>query len=93
LGLGAEHPFLGREMASQKNFSEETAAVVDQEIKRIVGDGEICAERIMQENRLGLDSLASALLESEILDANQVRSILTGAGVKIREDAVSLASA
>jgi cell division protease FtsH len=93
LGLGAEHPFLGREMASQKNFSEETAAVVDQEIKRIVGDGEICAERIMQENRLGLDGLANALLETEVLDATQVRTILEGAGVKIRVDDHSLANA
>ena len=87
LGVGAEHPFLGREMSREKNFSEQTAAVVDQEIKRIIDEGEKCAEGIMREYRLGLDKVAEALLEFENIEAPKLKEILEGAGVKLRKEA------
>lgn len=73
---GEEHPFLGREMARQKDFSEHTQQIIDDEIKKILTDMEQKAESILERNRVQLDALAEALMENEILDKKQIDWIL-----------------
>jgi len=74
---GEEHIFLGREMAQQKDFSEHTARIIDDEVRTLVAGQEDVAERLLSENRTRLETLAATLLEKEILAADEVRSIVT----------------
>ncbi|MDY6827683.1 MAG: ATP-dependent zinc metalloprotease FtsH [Bacillota bacterium] len=73
---GEPHPFLGREMAEQKEFSEETARVIDEEIRRIIKDMEKEAEKILNSNREKLEALAEGLLENESLSKEDIDEIL-----------------
>ncbi len=71
-----DHPFLGRELASTRDFSDETARVIDEEIKRILKDMESRAEDILKQNRKQLKALSKALLEKETLESDEIESIL-----------------
>ncbi len=73
---GEEHPFLGRELAQQKDFSEHTQQIIDEEIQKILLEMEQKAEGLLYDNRTKLDALAEALLENETLDKNQIDWIL-----------------
>jgi len=76
---GESHPFLGREMAQPRDFSEATARLIDHEVRRILTEAENSALAVVQEYRATLDRLAAELLENEVLDAAQVRHILDDA--------------
>lgn len=76
LGRGEEHPFLGRELAQPKRYSESMAWLMDQEIRKLIIDAESKAEEILAANRHGLDILAEALIKEEILDKNDIERIL-----------------
>ncbi len=76
LGRGEEHPFLGRELAQPKRYSEEMAWLMDQEIRRLLTDAESRAEEILNKNRGVLDSLAEALIKEEVLEKNDVERII-----------------
>jgi cell division protease FtsH len=79
-GKNKEYIFVGREVARQKDYSEETALQIDVEIKRIIGDCARRARQILEENLEKLHALARALLERESLDGEEVARILrTGA--------------
>ncbi|MCW8893474.1 MAG: cell division protein FtsH, partial [Deltaproteobacteria bacterium] len=73
---GEEHIFLGREMAQQRDFSEHTARLIDDEVRKLVCGLEQTAHRLLTENRGKLDQLAQALQEKEILDAKEVLKIV-----------------
>lgn len=73
---GEDHMFLGREIAQSRDFSDETARLIDEEVQRIVGEMEQKAQKLLQENRSRLDSLAQALLEQETLDDEEIELIL-----------------
>ncbi|HET8556957.1 MAG TPA: ATP-dependent zinc metalloprotease FtsH, partial [Gaiellaceae bacterium] len=60
-------PFLGREMAHQRDYSEEVAALVDEEVKKLIENAHNEAWEILVENRDVLDNLVLALLEKETL--------------------------
>jgi cell division protease FtsH len=75
-GKNKEYIFLGREVARQKDYSEETALQIDVEIKRIIGDCARRARQILEENLEKLHALARALLERESLDGEEVALIL-----------------
>ena len=77
-GQKEEEIFLGRQIMRQKNYSEDTAILIDEEIKKIVEGGMTRAERILKENRDLLHRLSQALLEREILDANEIDTIIRG---------------
>ncbi|WP_193165232.1 ATP-dependent zinc metalloprotease FtsH [Microbulbifer hainanensis] len=83
---GEEHIFLGREMAQQKDFSEHTAQVIDEEITELVSDIEKEIVALLTEHRTKLDALAAALLEKETLEAPEIQAIINtdseGAGKK-----------
>lgn len=75
--VGETHPFLGRELALDREYSETTAALIDGEVKRILLEAHQRAVRLLAENREKLDRLAEALLQEETLDSSQVREILS----------------
>ncbi|MBU5635894.1 ATP-dependent zinc metalloprotease FtsH [Geomonas sp. Red69] len=77
---GEEHPFLGRKLAEEKGFSEAMAWKIDQEITAIIRHSEELADRVLSENRPGLDALAAALQEEETLDGARVDEILQRMG-------------
>ena len=75
-GKGEEHIFLGREVARPKDFSEETAVLIDSEIKRIVVESAARARHMIESNLEKLHALARALLERETLDGEEINRIL-----------------
>jgi cell division protease FtsH len=75
-GKGEEHIFLGREVARPKDFSEETAVLIDSEIKRIVMECATRARHMIETNLEKLHALARALLERESLDGEEIARIL-----------------
>jgi cell division protease FtsH len=75
-GKGEEHIFLGREVARPKDFSEETAVLIDSEIKRIVVECATRARQMIETNLEKLHALARALLERESLDGEEIARIL-----------------
>lgn len=74
-----EHPFLGRELAQPRDFSEFTARVIDEEVQRIITEQENRTLELLSKNRVKLDILAAALIEYETLDREQVDKILEDA--------------
>ncbi|GAA1099382.1 ATP-dependent zinc metalloprotease FtsH [Nocardioides dubius] len=75
LGDSNSEPFLGRDMGHQRNYSEETAAAVDEEVKKLLGTAHQEAFDILEENRDVLDALVVALMEKETLDKAQVAEV------------------
>jgi cell division protease FtsH len=75
-GKGEEHIFLGREVARPKDFSEETAVLIDSEIKRIVVECATRARHMIESNLEKLHALARALLERESLNGEEIARIL-----------------
>jgi cell division protease FtsH len=75
-GKNEEHIFLGREVARQKDYSEDTSLRIDTEIKRIVLDCATRARQIIEENIEKLHALARALLERESLDGEEIARLL-----------------
>ncbi len=76
LGRGEEHPFLGRELAMPKRYSEEMAWIMDQEIRRLMNEAEAKALEILKANRHVLDPLAEALIKEEVLDKTEIDRII-----------------
>ncbi len=77
-GKKEEQIFLGREISQHRDYSEDTAIKIDQEVQRIVQDQYKRAEKIIKDNRDSLIRLAEALLEYETLDAVQIRRVIAG---------------
>jgi cell division protease FtsH len=69
---GEEHVFLGREIAAQRDFSEHTARLIDEEVKRIIHSMEQRAEALLQRHQDRLERLAEALLEHETLAVEDI---------------------
>jgi cell division protease FtsH len=77
-GKREEQIFLGREIAQHRDFSEATAIRIDEQIRHFVEEGYQTAKRIIEGNREAVLRITDALLEREILDANEVRMLLAG---------------
>ena len=75
LGQGQEEVFLGRDLAHAKEYSEETAAVIDEETKRIVDTGYNRAKQILSDNIDKLHKVAGILLEKEKIEADEFEAI------------------
>jgi len=73
-----EQVFLGRDFSTQKNFSDETAKLIDLEVKSLVMGGYNKAMEILKGNRDKLEKLALALLEHETLDLKEITELLDG---------------
>ena len=75
LGSGQEEVFLGRDFAQAKEYSEETAAIIDEEVKKIVDNAYRRAEQILRENIDKLHAVAGVLLEKEKIDGEEFDAI------------------
>jgi cell division protease FtsH len=73
---GEEHPFLGREIYEQREFSDDTARLIDEEVSRILHEADAKARDMLVENRAKLDALATTLEQREMLDEDEVEAIL-----------------
>ncbi len=74
--------FLGRDFASSKNYSEEVAAVIDQEVKRIITEAYERCENMLAEHRDILDRVAAYLLEHETMDSEAFEQVFNGRDAK-----------
>ena len=75
-GKQNEQIFLGREMGSSRDFSDQIAMEIDQEVRRLVTENYERAKRLLTENMASLKRLAEALLEKEVLDGPDIDNIL-----------------
>jgi cell division protease FtsH len=71
-----EHPFLGRDVYEQRDFSEHTAQVIDEEVTRILGEAADRADQLLAENRDKLDTLSAELESREMLDDSEVAEVI-----------------
>ena len=70
--------FLGHSVAQSNNMSEETARLIDEEVRRLIDDAEQTARRILTEKRADLDTIAKGLLEYETLSGDEIVALLKG---------------
>jgi cell division protease FtsH len=75
-GKKEEQIFLGREIAQHRDYSEDTAIKIDLEVRRLVDEGYARAKVILSENKETLTRIAMALLEREVLDANEIKLLV-----------------
>ena len=71
-----EHPFLGKEMHAQREFSDETARLIDVEVQHVMQEAQNHATELLVEHRDQLDKLAEALLQNETLERGELVSVL-----------------
>ena len=71
-----EHPFLGRDVYEQRDFSEHTAQVIDEEVARILSAAAERADALLADNREKLDTLSEELISRESLDDSEVASVI-----------------
>jgi cell division protease FtsH len=82
LGQDSGEVFLGRDMGHQRDYSEDVAALVDEEVKKLIENAHDEAWEILADNRAILDRLVLELLEKETLDKAQIANIF--ADVRLR---------
>lgn len=77
-GKKEEEIFLGREISQHRDYSEDTAIIIDEEVSKIVNRGMERAETVLKNNIDTLHKLSAALLEREILDSQEIDVIMRG---------------
>jgi cell division protease FtsH len=71
--------FLGRDLAMNKNFSERTAELIDEQVKKIINKSYAASQELLEQNKRKLLRIAKALLEKEVLDSDEIAKL---AGVR-----------
>jgi cell division protease FtsH len=74
--IGEEHVFLGKEIQEPKDFSEQTASIIDDEVQKLLREADQKAEELLAANRDLLDRLVEVLLEKEELYREEIEEIL-----------------
>ena len=75
-GSGDEEVFLGRDFTKERNYSEETSGIIDEEVKRIIDTGYQTAVKLLKENMDKLQAVANVLLEKEKIDGEEFNAIM-----------------
>ncbi|MEO1403741.1 MAG: ATP-dependent zinc metalloprotease FtsH3 [Cyanobacteria bacterium J06635_1] len=83
LGRQQGNPFLGRDIASERDFSEKTAATIDSEVRQLVDQAYARAKKVLNDNRHVLDQLADMLVEKETVDSDELQLLLSSNDVKM----------
>jgi cell division protease FtsH len=83
LGRQSGNVFLGREIASDRDFSDETAAAIDEEVRNLVEQAYRRAKDVLVHNRPVLDQLAQMLVEKETVDSEEFQQLLANNDVKM----------
>ena len=78
LGSSQDEVFLGRDFGHTKEYSEETAAIIDEETKRIIDTGYNRAKKILSDNVDKLHKVAGILLEKEKINSDEFEAIFGG---------------
>lgn len=91
LGRRHENPFLGRDYLDDRDYSEEVAKIIDEEVRNIVDNCYMRAKEILTENRHKLDKLVKALLEKETLEREEFLAIMNES-MEVAPDAVTRAA-
>src|SRR3712207_1560306 len=78
LGRGHDQPFLGREMGSEPDYSEEIAREIDEEIRRIIEEAHDMAHRVLRDHLDELHRISMILMERETIDKDQFLRLLAG---------------
>ena len=76
LGERDEMVFLGRELTTERNYSEETARLIDQEVKRIIDEGYKRAKKVLMKRRAKLDEIAKVLIEKERIEREEFEKLV-----------------
>jgi cell division protease FtsH len=85
LGRSQGGMFLGRDIAAERDFSEDTAAAIDEEVSQLVAEAYRRATAVLSGNRPVLDELAELLVEKETVDAEELQELLIRSDVKVAE--------
>ncbi|MBD1835329.1 ATP-dependent metallopeptidase FtsH/Yme1/Tma family protein [Cyanobacteria bacterium FACHB-472] len=83
LGRQQGNMFLGRDIAAERDFSEQTAATIDNEVRSLVDQAYRRAKDVLLNNRHILDQLAQMLIEKETVDADELQEVLANNDVKM----------
>jgi cell division protease FtsH len=83
LGRQQGNMFLGRDIASERDFSEETAAVIDDEVSQLVAEAYRRAKDVLITNKQVLDKLANMLVDKETVDSEELQDLLATNDVKM----------
>ncbi len=83
LGRQQGNPFLGRDIASERDFSEQTAASIDSEVRSLVDQAYDRCKTVLVENRHILNKLADMLVEKETVDSEELQNLLATNDVKM----------
>ncbi|WP_448527937.1 ATP-dependent zinc metalloprotease FtsH3 [Parathermosynechococcus lividus] len=83
LGRQSGNVFLGRDIMAERDFSEETAATIDDEVRNLVDQAYRRAKEVLVNNRHVLDQIAQVLIEKETIDAEELQTILDRNDVKM----------
>ena len=82
LGRNQDMPFLGREMSSEPDYSEEIAREIDDEIRRVIEEAHTLARRVLEEHVEELHKISGILIERETIDKDQFVRLLEGEEVE-----------
>ncbi len=82
LGRKTEQVFLGRDIARDRNYSEEVAFAVDKEVRKIIDESYVKAEKLLQENMDKLHLIANTLMDKETLDSDEFTALIEGHSVE-----------
>ena len=74
----SEELFLGRELGEGQNYSDQTAQIIDEEVKRLIADAQARVKTILTDNRAVLETLAKRLMEKEVLNGDEINAIVDG---------------
>jgi len=85
LGRSQGGMFLGRDIAAERDFSEETAAIIDSEVSVLVDTAYKRAKKVLVDNRKILDELADMLVEAETVDSEELQDLLIRRDVRVAE--------
>jgi cell division protease FtsH len=77
-GEPSGHVFLGKELTRERNYSEETATIIDEEVKHLVDEAHVYALNMLRDKREVLDRVAEALVERETLDDKEFILLVEG---------------
>jgi len=83
LGRQNGNMFLGRDIASDRDFSDSTAATIDSEVRKLVDEAYLRAKDVLVSNKHVLDKLAEMLIEKETVDADELQEVLANNDVKM----------
>jgi len=86
LGQKQHEVFLGRDFATQPDYSEQVAFEIDNEVRRMIDQAHDEALEILQENRSKLDQMAALLIERETIDKEEVERLLTDVPKRAQRD-------